>query len=449
MSEPIIDFPPDLPATPTRRRLDPWGLAVFAVACVVFGYHLGEEPHFVDESAYVAQSFYADLFLDGRRDDPAWLEYPAFDLPPLAKYLVGVSLRVAGHPRPGPMASASWYVDTGRRFETPASLVAARVPMVILGALGCVAIYAIGTRAFGRASGLVAAGLLMASPLYYLHARRAMSDIPAESCGLVALAMGLAAWSRWVSGRELWRAAAGMTLGAGAFTGLAVLAKLNGSIAGMILGAWAVLGLVVGRGGWLAKVGLVLSTVAAGLVAFAAFVALDPFLTAHPEGPLRPADAEVAAKSFADRLRVVRDHRVVVSAEGQRSFPHNALTTLPDKLAAVAVQGFGRFSPLGPRHSDSTIRFDRRQDWGALIWLPLVIAGAVASIARGREQWRTGEPPTAWAVLVAFVVALVAVASFIPLAWDRYYLSIQPGSVLLASMALMAPIARLRRVEPA
>lgn len=447
MSEPTLEPPPDIPAAP-RRLVFSRGLAVFVVACGVFGHDLGGEPHFVDESAYVAQSFYADLFLEGRRDDPAWLEYPAFDLPPLAKYLVGFSWRVAGHPRPGPMASAAWYADTNRRFETSASLVAARVPMVILGALGCVAIYAIGTRAFGRASGLVAAGLLMASPLYYLHARRAMSDVPAESCGLIALAIGLAAWSRWVSGRGGWRAAAGMALGAGTFTGLAVLAKLNGSIAGMILGAWAVLGLFVGRG-WPSKVGLVLSTIAAGLAAFAAFVALNPFLTARPDGPLRPAVAEVAAKSFADRVRVVKDHRVDVSAEGRRLFPHDALTTVPARLAAVAIQGFGRFSPLGPRHSDSTIRFDRRQDWGALVWLPLVLAGAIASFARGREQWRLGEPPTAWAVLLGFVVALVAVASFIPLAWDRYYLSIQPGAVLLASSALTAPLARLRRGEPA
>ncbi len=65
----------------------------------------------------------------------------------------GFSLRAAGHPRPGPLAASAWYADTSRRFETSASLVAARVPMVILGALGCVAIYAIGTRAFGRACG--------------------------------------------------------------------------------------------------------------------------------------------------------------------------------------------------------------------------------------------------------------------------------------------------------
>ena len=197
MSATMLKPAPEPTATaPARRAPFAWAAGVFAVACAVFGVGLGDEPHFVDESAYVAQSYFADLFLEGRRDDPAWLEYPGLDLPPLAKYVVGLSWRVAGFPRPGPMAAAAWYEDTSRRFETPASLVAARVPMVVLGALGCVAIYAIGSLAFGLASGLVAAGLLMVSPLYYLHARRAMSDTPAEACGLVALAIGLAAWLR-------------------------------------------------------------------------------------------------------------------------------------------------------------------------------------------------------------------------------------------------------------
>lgn len=447
--EPDSDGPP--PPMSGRRPV-PWApLGVFVVACGVFGFRLGAEPHFMDESAYLAQAFYADLFFDGKRDDPAWLNYGAFDLPPLAKYVIGLALRVAGHDRLGPAAADAWYENPGRRFDTPATLFVARVPMVLLGAVGCAAILAVGTRAFGRAAGLVAAGLLIASPDYWLHARRAMSDIPAESCGLVALAFGLAAWSRWVAGKEVWRASAGTVLGGGVFTGLAVLSKLNGSIAGMILGAWAALGIVLPRVPILAKVGLAVTTIAAGCVAFGVFAALDPFLTAHPRGPLYPGSASLAALTFRDRLGVIRDHRVDVSAIGQRKFPDDALPTLPDKLAAVAVQGYGRFSPLGPRHSDSTRRFDWRQDRGALLWLPLVAAGLVVACLRGRDQLRRGEPPSAWAVAAGSAVALVAVASFIPLAWDRYYLSIQPGSALLASAALTAPFARPRPAaqEPA
>jgi hypothetical protein len=136
---------------------------------------------------------------------------------------------------------------------------------------------------------------------------------------------------------------------------------------------------------------------------------------------------------------------VNVSSLGQRGFPDDALWTVQDKVVAVIVQGFGRFSPLGPRHSNSKLRFDWGQDWPAVIWLPLVVAGTVIAYRRGDDQTSQGEPPTARAVLIAYGVALVAVTLFIPLAWDRYYLGIQPGAVLLASAALTAPITRIRR----
>jgi hypothetical protein len=43
------------------------------------------------------------------------------------------------------------------------------------------------------------------------------------------------------------------------------------------------------------------------------------------------------------------------------------------------------------------------------------------------------------------VVAFVVVAAYIPLAWDRYEISIQPGSALLAGAAVVALSDRLAR----
>ena len=500
------------------RRPIPWALLIAAVAAGIFLTRLRSEPHFMDESAYIAQSFYADLLLDGRRDDPAWLDYGAYDLPPLPKYLIGIALRSGGHPRHAPASAFAWYDDPRRRFETEAALRVARVPSVVFGVVGCVAIYAIGRRALGTAGGVVAASLLMASPLYRLHAARAMSDVPAEACILAAMAFGLDAWSRWLDGRGGWRPWLAMVGGAGASLGLAVLSKLNGAIAGMVLGAWALLGvsLTLARWAWsssrslsprervpggrvravgrseessisartatkpIPDVGVVgdapsprppaghplpggegsstadvprhprllplpIATLLAGLVAFAVFVALNPFLTAHPTRSLRPDQVGPARASFLNRIRAIIAHRASVSTGAQAQFPDDALPSLPDKLKAVAIQGYGRFSPLGPGHSDSTRRFDRDQDWPVVVWLPLVAIGFVVCLVRGRSQ----AVPTAWAVALAALVAFVAVASFIPLAWDRYYLSIQPGACLLASAALTAPFRRPAGVTPA
>jgi hypothetical protein len=286
-----------------------------------------------------------------------------------------------------------------------------------------------------------------------MHSRRAMSDVPAEAMGLAALALGLAAWSRWAKRSDpgtARRAGAGavsfgLTLLAGVFVGLSVLCKLNGTLAGMILAAWAALALAMKGVSLLSKLGLVVATAAAGALAVATFTALDPNLTARPTGAMPPVMERVAELSPWGRARLVKEHRVGVSASGQRKFSKDALLTPTDKALAVLVQGFGRFSPLGPRHSDSTRRYDWQQDWSALLWIPLVAAGAFTSYVRGLDQVRRGQAATAWAVLVAGAVATAVVTSFLPLAWDRYYLSIQPWSVLLVSAALTAVAGRISR----
>ncbi|WP_435016977.1 ArnT family glycosyltransferase [Tundrisphaera sp. TA3] len=422
------------------------GGLVGVMALVVFGSNLSAEPHFVDESAYISQSFYADLLIGGRHDDPTWLEYPGYDLPPLPKYLIGLALRLEGFPRPGPAAARAWYANTSRQFVSPEALVAARRPSVLFGAIGCVAIFALGTMSFDARVGLLAALALMANPLYRMHARRAMSDVPSEAMILATAAIGLWAWKRLLGGRSIWWPTLVLAVGGGTCAGLAVLSKLNGALGGFVLAGWAALGLALGsfslRGRW-AFVG---DCFAAGILAFALFVALNPFLTARPPGPI-PANLEpIANLTFLERVQKVKDHRAGVSKDARLIFPADALNGPIDQIKAVAIQGFGRFGLFGPRGwTDSTRRFDWSQDRGACVWLPLVGVGFVLAIRFGRDQLRAGSPPTAWAVALQALIALGVVGSFIPLAWDRYYLSIQPGSALLAAMGLVLGFDWVRR----
>jgi hypothetical protein len=65
------------------------------------------------------------------------------------------------------------------------------------------------------------------------------------------------------------------------------------------------------------------------------------------------------------------------------------------------------------------------------------VFGLVAAFTRGFRQFRVGDPPAAWAVVLQAGVATLVVTAFIPLAWDRYFLSIQPGFALLASFAVV------------
>jgi 4-amino-4-deoxy-L-arabinose transferase-like glycosyltransferase len=435
-----------------RRRFQPrnWAgpVGVFLLALTVFGWDLAAEPHFVDESAYLSQSFYADLWLTGDWDNPAWLDYAGYDLPPLPKYAIGLALQVQGYRRPGPTAMLAWYQNIGRQFVSQDALIAARRPSVVLGALGCLAIFAIGTIARDQRVGLLAALLLMVNPLYAMHARRAMSDVYAESLILATLAVGLWSWKRLLSGRSWFIPFLSLGFGSGILSGLATLSKLNGSLGGFVLGAWAILAVLLSTYSSRGRILIAASTVLVGAVSFATFSALNPFLFAHPQAPVNPQIAAISRLSFLERARVVSDHRVVVSELAKSQFPHNALPTILDKVEAVVVQGFGRFGPAGPRRTDSTVRFDWKQDRWALVWLPIVVLGWCGTLFCGLRQFRRSQPPAAWALLIYTSLATVIVTTFIPLAWDRYFLSIQPGFALLGSYAVVEAVDWIRFAVP-
>ncbi len=234
--------------------------------------------------------------------------------------------------------------------------------------------------------------------------------------------------------------------------GLAVLAKLNGGLALMILGAWAVLASVLPGVDWRKKRTIVPATLAAGVVSYAVFVPLYPFLWSNPEPPVPASVRGLADEGVLGRTRQLIEHRDIVSRLARQTFPHNALDSIADRIQVVVVQGFGRFGPLGRQRAvediydpartvagfDSTIRYDWYQDRGALLWFPLVLAGVVWKSVKGRRQLQNGDPPTAWALLTQAVLTFTTVTLYIPMAWDRYFLPLQaPACVLGASVLVL------------
>ena len=122
---------------PGRRRRSP------AAAIVVFVSGLFAKS-FEDEYAYISQSYYADLFFAGH-DSRTRLgsTFPAYDLPPLPKYLIGLAFRSGAAPHADrPRRRWDWYDHYGH-FGTPLTLCVARLPIIVVGALGCVAIFAL------------------------------------------------------------------------------------------------------------------------------------------------------------------------------------------------------------------------------------------------------------------------------------------------------------------
>jgi hypothetical protein len=413
----------------------------------VFGSFLLDGP-FVDEYAYISQSYFADLLLEGKTNDRAWLDTPGYDLVPLPKYLIGLALRAGGYGRPGPEAALLWYNDSSTAFGPPGLLTAARIPSILLGASGCAAIFGLGVMVRDERVGLVAAFLLAINPLYRLHAHRAMSEAPCETFLYLSLLVAAWCWSRAFAPRAVARPWASIGLiGAGAAAGLSVLSKFNGLLALMTLAVWTALGWSLPGRSWAARLGFAIGSCVAVATAWLVFVGLNPFMTARPPGALQPEARFISEMDPWRRFRLQIDHRRAMSEGQQAGFSHNALTTLRERAKVVAAQGFGRFGPLGPSTSDSTKRYDLAQDAGAIVWLPACAAGLAASIALGRRQFRAGEAPMAWALAAWAVLSLGVVTLYIPMAWDRYQLPIQAPSCLLAATFLV-PCAEaiLRRV---
>ena len=68
------------------------------------------DDSFVDEYAYITQSYYADHFFQGDFHHRDWLDFFAMDLQPLPKYLIGFALRAAHLPMPGPALAPTFGV---------------------------------------------------------------------------------------------------------------------------------------------------------------------------------------------------------------------------------------------------------------------------------------------------------------------------------------------------
>ncbi len=405
-----------------------------ALAAGFFALGLGDEP-FVDEYAYITQSYQPDILLAGQPDDLAWLNAVSYDLVPLPKYLINFSFRLAGIPRPAPEAAMHWYRDTAYRWGSIQVLITARLPSIVMGAIGCVAIFAIGVQVKDQRVGSIAALFLAVSPLYRLHAHRAMSEAPCEAFLLLALAVGMRGWREAVAGRHRARGLP-LFITAGLLAGLAILAKFNGVLALLCFAAWCLLGLSLPRVSPERKLMLAAGTAAAIGAAWFVFLELNPFMTAHPTGRLPAAARKIAEMGPGHRFEFLIEHRRQVSRGQQFAFSHNALHSLTERAKVVVVQGFGRFGPLGPSKSVSTVRYDWAQDWGAILWLPIVVAGFVTSIWLGRTQYQNQEPPMAWLLTLWTSLAVGVVTAYLPMAWDRYQLPIQAPAALLAALAL-------------
>ena len=341
------------------------------LAAGFFALGLGDEP-FVDEYAYITQSYQPDILFAGRSNDPAWLD--------------------AGTTTWCRFPSTSSISRSGCR-DSPARAGTRRSPGIATPRTGgvrpeldhraaAVDLHG-GDRLHGdlrdrpmlvkdQPTGAIAAFLLAVSPLYRLHAHRAMSEAACEAFLLLALALGMRGWKAAVAGRH--RAWACLSCSRPVcWRGWRSWPSSMACWRCFHASAWCLLGLVFP--------GLPSSASSCWPPApplrswppGSSFLALNPFMTAHPTGRLPAAAQEIAEMGAWQRFEFLIEHRRQVSATSSG--------VLAQRLAHAARAGQGGRRPgLWPVRAAGSeqVGFDRQirlgQDWGAFLWLPLVVA---------------------------------------------------------------------------
>jgi 4-amino-4-deoxy-L-arabinose transferase-like glycosyltransferase len=468
--------------TSAKRRL--WLDLVLAILLLVAGVWqfvvpLSQEPFFADEAAMVAQSFYWRLYRSLAWDHPAWLCYPAFDHPPLPKYLFGLSLQ--WHQLRVPYDLHDWVVWIRGDFSPPerARLHACRLPIAIGSVIGVLAAYGCGRCLHGRLAGLLAAGLLLYHPLFATHARRAMSDALTESLVLLCLLSAMRLLKAVCRPRMSLKQFA-LTATATVFFGaLAPLAKLNGIIApGSVTAALALAALVAGLRAWhgwaqgrdlLAPLrqALVLgfTAVAIPIASFLLYACLNPTLLAQPDGgsfqDRRWAGLATWLRDGPDLLRqgpiqralyLVQFRREVLR-DGAVNFPEDRIDSLWERLWVGWYGGFGKYSPVAVREivvgkgGSLVVRF-RSHEAAAAIWSLLVLVSFVRLLTELTGELRRGILSPKHLLVCYAALATLMVVCFVPLDWDRYFLPMQPPAVLIGAYGLASLCSKFAKVYP-
>lgn len=284
---------------PSLRIEQPWNPAhrawsfrlALLLPVALFAFSLAQNLHNMDtvdfhrdEARWINRAHFAGDLLDPF--GPAWSDhYITRGQPPLGNYLMGAGLLLQGRDLETNRVwdfpyDEAWNVYAGAMPETP-DLNAGRRTNAVIGALVVLCVYALASRLTNRFGGFVAGLVLSVHPLHLRLSSQALSD---ELLALTIMLSLLAAY----------RFARSPTLGAGlllgAMLGLGGAAKLSPLLMSLPLAAYGGAWLLVrirakgvgaaawkpGRFGWL----LTLQP----LVAFATFVAVNPYLWPDPLG---------------------------------------------------------------------------------------------------------------------------------------------------------------------
>ena len=364
---------------------------------------------FGDETYWTAHGWKAAQLLLVRHDldHPFWsygrdarvlskTDLPFFLMPPtrvpkLGLILIGTSVWLldAPEPRPRPydyFRSVAWNREHGR-LPPLATLMAARLPSVILGIVGALFMFSVLRSLLPPGWAFAGALLFALNPLVYWFSRLATADVIANSFAIGAILFAIRACER--EGR--W---APMLL-AGVLACAAVSSKLNAGILAPVLAAAFLIE------AWLRRTpGLLLRAAISAALAAVLFVGLNPSLYSDPLGGVL---SMLRVGSEFGELRVLSSIVLL-----------DSVSSRVEAAYQVLLGSFGMLASHLGAPADHLL-------------LPLGL---------GLLAWRARSLPAARVVLLWLVAALAAVSLWPPMRFERYYLPAVAPIVAAECLAL-------------
>ena len=430
---------------------------VAVVATVCFAIGLDHQKFFADESANIAQSYYYRLLVEQGADHVDWLHPAAIDHLPVYKYLIGFFLHRTGHRTPtSTQAWEAWIQGNHDPPDDPGALRAARISMMVGAVLACVMLTVLGWQLHGPKTGLLAAALLAASPLFYRHARLAMADCLVQ--GLVISGLAAFCWLASEASRApiRWRRLLAAALLGGVAFGLAPATKLNGAVGALAIAATTLAMLAATpsaareSGSYVRSVlWTTAGAVLMGIVAVALFVAVNPFFYAQTDlpriepsadggsvvvdGVRRPTQylnelSDLRNMSVLERMSHMLRHRLETMDAASEQFPDDRLATVGSRLQAIVVEGMGRWF--------ATVRLGAPKSITGCVTLFLVLLGLWRAAVYGKNRLVEGALPLSWVLVAWPLVEVVSLSRNLKVDWDRYYMGVVAWTSLLVVFGL-------------
>ncbi len=410
-----------------------------------------------DESQWIYTTRFLALLEQGATTSPEWDSYWLHTQPPVARYLLGLPLQLAGYNLlhlNGPWDTSLTFAQNAAQgnMPTPAQLALARLGSALAACTALLLLFRLGRRAGGLGAGLGAAGWLAGN----FYARELLTRATGDGLLLalllltlvltLPLADALAVLGDSTAPPSTARRVVGLTLVMGALIGVATATKLTAVFALPALALVLVLDPFVRRRGAARRATRLLRPllraaaviIGVTVVAVGLFVAVDPAVWPHP------ISGSIGLFQF----------RQDEMAQQMVAFPQVAIPAGPRRFWLALTRPLFLYSfgaSLG-----QMLAGDTGGTQGARLPLDaaLVALGLVSALGRCLAGWwRPGGVPLAAAVdlpppLGLGVVGCTAIwtlvfyggiALTIGMDWDRYYLPL----LALASFWAGCGLARL------